>query len=157
MRRCEVVAVALAAGVIAAATSAHADGWRCGDPIPAGVHPVVREDRTAVSIGATLFAASYAGSVFAAADSFVAVADTSPTHGELWIPVVGPFASLGAGRSHAADAVLVLDGLAQAGGLALVVYAIAWPERVLVPDAPGAIAVAPLVGDATGAMVSGRF
>jgi hypothetical protein len=122
-------------------------------PVPRLSRPITHEDRRLFSIGASVFVIAYGGAVFAASDSFVEVADTSPAHGELWIPVYGPFASLGGGRGVAADALLVVDGLAQLGGLALIGYAIACPDH----GGGARVTVAPALGAGPGLVAFGRF
>ena len=155
------IALAVVATLVCAGTARADDAvaWHCGDAIPAGHHREIVEDKRTIAAGAMLFALPYLASTFAASDSYAQPADTSPAHGELWIPVVGPFIALD--KSAGRDTALVIDGLAQAAGLALVVYAIATPTFVIVPDEHGdrpKLTIAPLLGGGTtGAALVGAF
>jgi len=76
----------------------------------------------------------------------------------LFIPVVGPFMSLGTVNPNAFGAsVLILDGLAQTAGLAMLVAAFIEPERVW-KKKQVALDVTPMkVGDATGIGLLGTW
>jgi len=111
--------------------------------------------------GASLFALSYVVSAFSAATGYGADDGTVSSRAAMWVPLVGPFVTLGSSRSAGAGALLVLDGLAQIGGVALFVGGLAASApRVLPPDAtrPATLAIAPLVDPrAAGASVVGTF
>lgn len=130
--------------------------WSCGDPIPAGYKRVARERRERIALAVIVFAAPYAVSAYVATDSYVDPTATQPPRAKLWIPGVGPFLELGRGTA-AVRALLVADGVVQLGGLALLGYALATPEFVLVRQRGAALTVTPLVGRATGAAIVGRF
>ncbi len=115
--------------------------WQEGEPIPPGYHPSTRIRTGLVAGGATMFGATYLISLLVAAigqDSCTAVStmggvqctnDAAP----LFIPVVGPFITMGNVRDSAtADVFLVLDGLLQVGGIAMFIAGLAWPKTVLV-------------------------
>ncbi len=80
----------------------------------------------------------------------------------LYIPVVGPFITLGtAGGSATGDVFLVLDGILQATGVAMVIFGIAVPKTVLVRNDLGAlknVMPTPIVGkNFTGMGLTGQF
>lgn len=66
--------------------------------------------------------------------SFVAIGQnpSSASYTPLFVPVVGPYITLGtAGASGAAALWLTLDGLAQTGGATLLVYSLITQEKYL--------------------------
>lgn len=84
----------------------------------------------------------------------------SPTDaGMLMIPVGGPFISIATYEASAGGAVLlVIDGIAQAGGLAMLIVGLAAKKDVLVRTGDVEMTVTPMVGQGrTGLGVLGRF
>jgi hypothetical protein len=147
-----------------------AASWHQGDPVPAGYHPAHRVKKALVASGASLFALPYLASSIVAASGYKSIvaaggyktdAGTVSARGFLWIPAAGPFIMMGSTTSAAADVLLVLDGLAQIGGLTLFVYGAASPETVLAPDdgqGKAKISIAPLFTRGTcGAALVGTF
>lgn len=111
--------------------------WEPGEPIPPGYHPVTRIRKGLVIGGSVLFGTVYLISALTgAAVSDVCTASGSASCGRsaklLFIPVVGPFTMLGNTTSALGNFALVLDGLAQAGGVAMLIAGIAAPKTVLV-------------------------
>jgi hypothetical protein len=96
-----------------------------GDPIPPGYHPVSRVRGGLIGGGAGLFGAFYLISALVAAigtDVCDALNNCHNGFWPMWIPVAGPFITMGtAGGSATGDVFLVLDGLAQAGGIAMII------------------------------------
>jgi hypothetical protein len=122
-----------------------------GDPIPPGYHPQQRVRGGLVGGGAGLFGALWLIDVIiAAADASIKQdcnfsltgADICTNHKAtfwpLWIPVAGPFIAIGTTGSDALGTTfLVIDGLAQAGGVAMIIAG-AMGHTVLVRNDLGA-------------------
>ena len=105
--------------------------WEEGEPVPAGYHPTTRIRKGPVIAGSILFGVFYLFSTLAASiGSETSNGGTNP-EGYLWIPGVGPFLQM-PGSSAIGSWFLALDGIAQSGGLALLIYGIAAPRTVLV-------------------------
>jgi len=106
------------------------NGWSEGDPIPPGYHPISRVRGGLVAGGASLFGAMYLlfGLLPATIDSDSCSGYSgSSCHNTLWplyIPVVGPFITMGTNGSHSTTVglLLAIDGLAQAGGMAMMIF-----------------------------------
>jgi hypothetical protein len=65
----------------------------------------------------------------------------------LFIPLAGPFITMGTADPVAlATFTLVLDGLAQAGGLGMLIAGLASQQKVWVRNPVGRVTVAPMVG-----------
>jgi hypothetical protein len=102
--------------------------WEEGEPLPAGYHKATRPRVGLIVGGSVLFGVTWLTSAFAGA----VASDIGARNGKLLIiPVVGPFTLVPSG-STTGDLFLVLDGLAQAGGLAMLVVGIAVPKTVAV-------------------------
>jgi hypothetical protein len=144
------LAALLAASSVRAET---APGTLPPDPPPAPAR------RPLVWAGATLFMVPYVASVLAATTGYLEPADTTSARGFLWIPAVGPFLMMGKASTAGQDALLVLDGLAQIGGLTLFVYGMTTPR--MPGDArpkTGELEVVPmLAGGARGATIVATF
>lgn len=107
-----------------------------GDPIPPGYHRETSIRKGLVIGGAVTFGTLYLVSALTAA----AVSDLSG--GEdfvpLYIPVAGPFVTIGTSDAPAGGAVLLaVDGVAQAGGLAMLILGLAVPRDELVRNDVG--------------------
>jgi len=105
--------------------------WQEGQPIPYGYHPEARARKGLVISGAVLFGVTYLLS------TLVASANDNSYDGNrytaLWIPVVGPFMQLGSSTNASGDdQIFVLDGLAQAAGITMLVLGLAFPRTILV-------------------------
>jgi len=110
--------------------------WEEGEPIPPGYHPVSRIRKGLVIGGAVTFGVSY----LLTALSGAAISDIGHATGStgasksgklLLIPIGGPFAVLSTGSTFG-DFFCVLDGLVQAGGVAMFIAGLAAPKTVLV-------------------------
>ena len=133
-----------------------------GDPFPAGYHPVQRTRKGLVVGGAVTFGCLYLISLLiAAANTDAAKADNRSSEADaLYIPAIGPFVQMARTSSATANVFLALDGIAQAGGIAMFVAGISMPKTVLVRDASTSptLHLAPLVGrGSTGLAVMGTF
>lgn len=137
--------------------------WHEGEPIPPGYHPSTRIRGGLVGGGLGLFGGTYAISLIVAAvgQDSCSYSGCTNSAAPLFIPVVGPFVTMGNTDSATADVFLVLDGLAQAGGLAMFIYGLAVPKTVLVRNDLGMfknVTAAPLVGrGVTGLSLSAQF
>jgi hypothetical protein len=139
--------------------------WELGQPVPPGYHPATRRRVAPIVGGSVLLGATYVLSVFAslATDVVNSNADLGVPGGKnnhaLLVPVVGPFWDATESWTDRQKAFLVIDGLAQSAGLALLIYGLVSPKPVLVRDQPGLVMIAPLVlgRDAGGVGLAGRF
>lgn len=114
--------------------------WQDGDPIPAGYQPAKRMRTGLIVAGAVTFGAVYLSTALGGAIA----SDTGSDHAaSLLVPVAGPFIMLGNVRSATGAFALVLDGLAQTAGVAMLVAGIAMPKTVLVRRDLGKIEIAP--------------
>lgn len=105
--------------------------WEPGEPVPQGYHPTTQIRTGLVIGGAVTF-----GSVWLL-NALVASVGIDLNQGQAWplyIPILGPFIAMGTFRSlQAVDAFfLVLDGIVQAGGVAMLIAGIAAPRHQLV-------------------------
>jgi hypothetical protein len=123
-----------------------------GDPIPAGYHLETRTRRGLIVGGAVTFGTTYLLTVLT---GLIAESVNRATGGDgrsvapLYIPVAGPFIALDTMNAEGAGVfVLVLDGLAQAGGVAMLFSGIAFPALKLVRN-DVALSVHPLIGGGT--------
>ena len=121
--------------------------------------PAPAPRRPLVWLGATLFVLPYIASVIGATTGFVHADDMTSARGVLWVPAVGPFLMIGKGSTGGQDALLVLDGLAQVGGLSLFVYGMTIPRgHADEPAKSVEVSIAPLLAPgASGAMLIGEF
>jgi hypothetical protein len=109
--------------------------WKEGDPIPDGYHEVQRTRTGAVVGGAVTLGVMWLISAFVAAgaqDVTNATGGHSNPDAALYVPVVGPFIQMGSTSSALGNMTLLVDGLAQTGGFALLVYGLTTPRNVLV-------------------------
>lgn len=101
--------------------------------------------------GATLFSTVYTFNIIAAAASKDSA--STATVWPLYVPVIGPFMQMGYTQSEGARVALAFDGLAQAGGIALLIGAVVMPE-----PRPGRPTVVPLtLPGGSGVGLLGRF
>jgi hypothetical protein len=102
--------------------------WEEGEPIPPGYHPVTRIRKGLVIGGAVTFGVVYLTTALIGA----AVSDLGAKSGKLLlIPIAGPFATLSTGTTSG-DFFLVLNGIVQAGGVAMLIAGIAAPKTILI-------------------------
>jgi hypothetical protein len=102
---------------------AHAEG----EPVPPGYTAVPRRRTGALIAGATVLGSLYMLSAMAASIS----ADDDNELAPLFMPVVGPFAQLFGTESASGRFFLVVDGLGQSAGLALLIYGLTSMKTVL--------------------------
>jgi hypothetical protein len=107
--------------------------WDEGDPIPNGYHKTTKIRAGLAIAGGVTFGIVYVVTAFAGAlVSDVGNSNATRSAKLLFIPVAGPFTLLGATPSATGNFFLVLDGLAQAGGVAMLVAGIAAPRTTVV-------------------------
>jgi hypothetical protein len=133
--------------------------WQEGQPVPYGYHPEQRARRGLVIAGAVVFGALYLYSTLLAADSDDNYSTESNNYELLWIPVLGPFMQVGKADSTLEKYVWVLDGVGQAGGVAMFVTGLLYQRTILVRDDMASMTVVPMkIGmDGSGLGVVGRF
>lgn len=106
--------------------------WREGEPVPPGYHPETRVRKGLVISGAIVFGTVYLFTAIGGAD---AVYRGSPGYAALFVPCVGPFLTLATTRQDDLETMaLVLDGLVQITGAALLLPGLFVPRSVLVRD-----------------------
>lgn len=103
--------------------------YKEGSATPPGYHPAKRIRRGPVIAGSLVLGIPYLYSVFIA---FSFMRDTDAPYGSLMLPIVGPFVVAGAGNfsNSVAPSVLVMDGLLQAGGAAMLLAGIFDKEKL---------------------------
>jgi hypothetical protein len=110
--------------------------WPEDEPAPPGYHRSMRMRRGPIIAGSILFGITYTTTVLSAA----ALRDAgNSTYGWLYLPAIGPLIDLTNSGSATASTFLVLDGLAQSAGLALLIWGLTSPSPVIVRnqiDAP---------------------
>jgi hypothetical protein len=92
------------------------------------------QKRLMASAGATAFVLPYLASAIAATTAYPQGDGDTSSRAVLWIPAVGPFIALGDGYDALASFFLVLDGVAQVGGLSLLVYGLVTPAPAHADD-----------------------
>ena len=139
-----------------------------GRPPPAGYRADTRIRKGLVIGGAVTFGAMYLLTALTAAaindsksytySSIGTTSSKSSSAGLLYIPVVGPFAYLSNAGSQSATVVLIIDGVAQAAGAAMLIGGLAIPKHVLVRNDLAKIEIMPLVAPGhTGLGLVGTF
>jgi hypothetical protein len=130
--------------------------WEEGQPIPYGYHHETRVRKGLVITGSVVFGVLYLYSTF-----FAAVGSDAGTNKLGWmaVPVVGPFLETSETSSATLQYILVLDGLAQAAGVAMLFGGFMYPKHLLVRNDLASMTVVPMkIGmDGSGMGVVGRF
>jgi hypothetical protein len=110
-----------------------------GQPVPPGYHPETKVRKGLVIGGAVTFGTLWLISVLSAAvvqsvdDSIGGSSQASDDVIPLYIPAVGPFVAIGTIEPEGVGTVLlVLDGVAQSGGLAMLIIGLAAQKDVFV-------------------------
>lgn len=108
-------------------------------PIPEGYHLETHKNRKLVGIGAGLTGGAWIFSVVLASAIIGENNGNDLGYGPLYVPIFGPFIALGTsnldfGNDGYVGAVLILDGLVQAGGTALFIAGMVKEVNVLVRD-----------------------
>jgi len=117
-----------------------------GDAVPQGYHVETRMRKGLLIGGAVTF-----GSVYLLTALTAASIDSAKTGNDdfkpLYIPVAGPFITIGtAGSEGVGTFVLILDGIAQSGGLLMAVLGIAAQRTMLVRnDVESKVTVSPML------------
>ncbi len=110
-----------------------------GDPIPQGFAVRSRANRPLIIAGSITFGAPYLISVLVAATVVSADSSSGGDFAPLFIPVVGPFITIGTAHAEGAGTFwLIFDGLAQAGGAAMFIAGLTMEEKYLQRTAPRA-------------------
>ncbi|WP_437565952.1 hypothetical protein [Sorangium sp. So ce542] len=106
--------------------------WREGEPVPPGYHPETRVRKGLVISGAIVFGTVY---LFTAIGGGDAVYRGSSGYAALFVPCAGPFLTLATTQQDDLETMaLVLDGLVQVTGAALLLPGLFVPKTVLVRD-----------------------
>jgi hypothetical protein len=135
--------------------------WQVGLPVPYGYHPETRLRKGKVIGGAVTFGVLYLCSAWVAAvGGDISTSTGGQNHAAaLYVPVFGPFIELGETSSSSLRYLLVLDGLAQGIGAAMLTYGLVVPQNVLVRNDLALVTVTPmrLGQDGNGVGLMGRF
>lgn len=131
--------------------------WSEGEPVPPGYHPVTRTRTGLIVGGAVLFGVTYLFSALAAAVASDANPGQTNPLASLWVPAAGPFIQMfQSGNSATGSLVLGLDGLCQAGGIAMFAIGLAVPKTLLlrndVASSAPHLAFAPILGSGRSGM-----
>jgi hypothetical protein len=119
-------------------------GYEEGQPIPPGYHLETRARRGLIIAGAVTFGVTYLLSAFTASIAVDAGGDEE--FGPLFIPVAGPFVTIGTAEAEGTGTfALVLDGVAQAGGVAMFIAGLATEEQYLLRNDVASVKVAPMM------------
>jgi hypothetical protein len=112
-----------------------------GDPVPPGYHVETKMRKGLVIGGAVTFGACYLFSILTAAvaDPVENIEDPNDdSFIPLYIPAAGPFITIGTAQSEGAGTfILVVDGVAQVGGLAMFIAGLAAQSTELVRNDVG--------------------
>ncbi|MFT3770831.1 MAG: hypothetical protein QM820_35865 [Minicystis sp.] len=116
------------------------DDWSEGEPVPLGYHPIKRMRTPLVVAGSVTFGATYLLTALGGAIASDAGNDHAAS---LLVPIAGPFIMIGGTRSATGSFGLVIDGLAQAAGVTMLVVGLAMPKAVLKRNDLGKIEITP--------------
>ncbi|MEJ7729317.1 MAG: hypothetical protein WKG00_08880 [Polyangiaceae bacterium] len=129
-----------------------------GQAIPPGYHVEERARRGLVIAGTVTFGSAYLISILGASSAVASDDSSSDDFAPLFIPVAGPFITLGtADGADGAAPIFILDGIAQVGGLALLIAGLAAQESLLVRNPDVATGVVPEVGLGPRSTATWRF
>jgi hypothetical protein len=119
----------------------HTLPYDAGAPIPAGYHLEQRATKSYVLLGTTMFGAAYLPSLFVTAAVVGGRQPDAPRIEPLAIPIAGPFVTIMTAHTGVPGGVLlVADGIAQTGGILLLIAGMKIKEPVLVFDTINATA-----------------
>src|ERR1700722_12654900 len=118
--------------------------WEEGQPVPPGYHPDTRIRKGLVIGGAVMFGTLYLLSALVAAAGSDSSSNGGNAEAAPWIPGGGPFIQMTSTSSSVANVFLAIDGLGQAGGLAMLIYGLAAPKTVLVRNDLGGLHITPM-------------
>ncbi len=103
-----------------------------GDPIPQGFTVRSRANKSLVIAGSITFGVPYILSVLTAGTTLSADASNGAEFAPLFVPVLGPFITIGTAHAEGAGTFwLVVDGLAQTGGMAMFIAGLVLEEKYL--------------------------
>lgn len=106
--------------------------WEEGQAIPPGYHVTTHIRKGLVIAGSVVFGTMWLISSLVAAVSSDANQGRSNPDGALWVPGIGPFVQMANTSSATGNFVLVIDGVAQTGGLTMLIVGLTSPKTVLV-------------------------
>jgi hypothetical protein len=134
--------------------------WDETQPIPMGYHAETRVRKGLIISGAVMLGVAYLYSALTAAigaDIYRGSGQNNPV-AALFVPVAGPFIEIGYSGSATGNVLLVIDGLLQASGAAMIIGGIAAPKMVLVRNDLGSMSLTPLsVPHGTGMALTFNF
>jgi hypothetical protein len=129
--------------------------------MPEGLHIETEPRKPVLRAGAFTFGVPYTLSVALGVALLSLGHDVDPSFHSWWllVPVAGPFAVLPATKHTGDFTIFLVDGLAQAAGVAMIVSAIIWPRTLVVRKQGARIALSPmrLGADGNGIGVMGSF
>jgi hypothetical protein len=135
-----------------------------GQPIPPGYHVDTRIRKGLVIGGAVTFGVVYLFSVLTGVlidSANEVVGNESSGYEPMYIPLAGPFVTMGTASddlSSGGVALLAILGVAQVGGVGMLVAGLAVPKTELVRNDVSSIQVRPMVGQGTtGLSLGGKF
>jgi hypothetical protein len=108
-----------------------------GQSVPHGYRVRARPIKSLVIAGSVTFGTTYLASVLTAATMLANGLQEGKTAAPLFAPVVGPFITIGTAGSGGTTPFLVLDGLAQLGGIVMLICGAAIEEKFLQRYAAG--------------------
>jgi hypothetical protein len=103
-----------------------------GQTIPPGYELKARPVRSMVIAGSITFGVTYLISILTASTVIASDSNDGKKFGPMFVPAIGPFITIGTTKSDGAGTLwLVLDGLAQTAGGAMLVYGLVAEEKFL--------------------------
>jgi hypothetical protein len=110
--------------------------YKEGDAVPPGYRVEDRARRGLVIAGAVTFGSAYLISILGASAAVSDGGRESEQFGALFIPVAGPFVTIGTAGDDASGAVpiFILDGIAQIGGVVMFIAGMAATQTLLVRE-----------------------
>ena len=115
--------------------------WDENEPIPPGYRPIPQLRTKLVVAGAVTLGSLWALSAIVGASMNDQNNSSYGNQGNsgtwLFVPVIGPFAQLFANNSSAGATILVIDGLGQAAGAAMLITGLTYPKMILVREYAG--------------------
>jgi hypothetical protein len=129
-----------------------------GQAVPPGYHVEERARRGLVIAGTVTFGSAYLISILGASSAVASDDNSSDDFAPLFIPVAGPFITLGTAEDADGVApIFILDGIAQVGGLALLIAGLAAQESILVRNPEVATGMVPDVSLGQRSTATWRF
>jgi hypothetical protein len=110
-----------------------------GQSVPHGYRVRARPIKPLIIAGSITFGTTYLASVLAGATILANGVDGGKATAPLFAPVIGPFITIGTAGSGGTTPLLVLDGLAQLGGIVMLICGAAMEEKFLQRYAAGEV------------------